>query len=138
MPVDYLSYNIINAITWKPFKYGNNKTSIPWTGISNDSSYIGNSQLTPITMASSDFTKRMLIEDGLVWYKIKCQSELSWAILFLSKALVPDVLQEIHGNELAQHDGLYNAKEWALQCYYTDIAANLETCHCCQTKKTVS
>ncbi len=98
------------------------------------------SHITPPTLGTPWlYEKDAFVEDGRLdvnqnWVEPSNPSLKLWCVMMYSRRFT--------GNQLAQHDGLYKAKEPALQCYYwpslnTDIAANFGTCHYCQTKKTV-
>jgi hypothetical protein len=81
--------------------------------------------------------KEAFVEDHLMWCRIKCQGKPSWAILFLPKPLVPEVMWGIHWHELAHPRGALQAPERALQDYYwisinANISNHLQVCRQCQ------
>jgi len=112
MPDDYLSWIIIDAISWQPQQLQQEQESTPLIWLLKRFLLHQDAHLQCRIQL---YEKDSFVEDGLVWHQIKRQIEPSQVDLFLPKTLVPDILQELHGNLLAGHDGLYKTKERALQ-----------------------
>ncbi len=138
MPADYLSRNLISAISWESSQLQQAQAADPLLKALKQ--FLLNNELPADPKCQSlvrHFTNDCFIEDDIIWRHIKRQFEPSQVVIFLPSALVPITLSEAHGNLLVGHDGIYKTKERLLQCYYwpgmdTDIAHHLKTCHHCQ------
>ncbi len=138
MPVDYLSHNLVSAISWNSDKLLQAQTADPL--IKALKSFLLNKELPhdpKCQLLIKLFSSDCFIEDGLVWHLIKRQFEPSRVVLFLPASLVTDALTEAHGELLTGHDGIYKTKEHLMQCFYwpgmdSDIASHLKSCYRCQ------
>jgi len=141
MPADYLSRNLISAISWDSQELLQAQAADPL--IKALKSFLLNQELPhdPKCQALVKlFANDCFIEDGLVWRRIKRQFEPSQVVLFLPATLVPEALTEAHGELLTGHDGIYKTKEHLMQCFYwpgmdADVAAHLKSCHRCQMRR---
>ncbi len=118
LPADYLSRNLISAISWNSEDLLQAQTADPL--IKALKSFLLNKELPhdPKCQALVKlFTNDCFIEDGLVLRRIKRQFEPSRVVLFLPATLVPDTLTESHGELLTGHDGVYKTKERLMQCF---------------------
>ncbi len=138
MPADYLSRDLINAISWDSNKLLQAQAADPL--IKAPESFLLNKELLHDPKCQSLvklFSSDCFIEDRLVWRRIKRQFEPSRVVLFLPASLVADALTEAQGELWTGHDGIYKMKERLMQCFYwpsmdSDIAAHLKSCHHCQ------
>jgi hypothetical protein len=141
MPADYLSRNLVNAISWEASELQQAPAADPLLKALKE--FLLNSQLPHDPKCQSlirHFANDCFIEDDIIWRRVKRPFEPSRVVVFLPTALVPAALSEAHGNQMVSHDGIYKTKERLLQCYYwpgmdADIAAHLKTCHCCQLRR---
>jgi hypothetical protein len=138
MPADYLSRNLVSAISWDSAELLQAQTADPL--IKALKNFLLNKELPHDPKCQSLvklFSNDCFIEDGLVWRRIKRQFEPSRVVLFLPAALTTDAMTEAHGQLLTGHDGIYKTKERLMQCFYwpgmdADIANHLKRCHKCQ------
>ncbi len=138
MPADYLSRNLVSAISWNSDELLQAQAANPL--IKALKSFLLNKELPHDPKCQSLirlFSNDCFIEYELVWRRIKRQFEPSQVVLFLPASLVTDALTEAHGELLTGHDGIYKTKERLMQCFYwprmdSDIADHLKSCHCCQ------
>jgi len=140
MPADYLSCNLVNAISWDSNELLQAQAADPL--IKALKGFLLNKELphdpkcqSLVKLCANDY----FVEDGLVWCRIKSQFEPSRVVLFLLASLVTDALTEAHGELLTGHGGIYKTKERLMQCFYwpgmdSDIATHLKSCHCCQLR----
>jgi hypothetical protein len=141
MPADYLSRNIVNAISWDSSTLQQAQNADPL--LKALKSFLLNKELPHDAKCQSLiklFANDCFIEDDIIWRRIKRQFEPSRVVIFLPASLVPEALSDAHGNLLVGHDGIYKTKERLLQCFYwpgmdADIAAHLKTCHRCQLRR---
>ena len=141
MPADYLSRNLVNAISWEVSELQQAQAADPLLKALKE--FLLNSQLPHDPKCQSlvrHFANDCFIEDDIVWRRVKRPFEPSRVVVFLPTSLVPTALSEAHGNQMVGHDGIYKTKERLLQCYYwpgmdADIAAHLKTCHRCQLRR---
>jgi hypothetical protein len=137
---DYLSRNLISAISWNSDELLQAHTADPL--IKALKIFLLNKELPHDPKCQSLvklFSNDCFIEDGLVWHRIKRQFEPSRVVLFLPASLVTDALTEAHRELLTGHDGIYKMTERLMQCFYwpgmdSDIAAHLKSCHRCQLR----
>ncbi len=138
MPADYLSRNLVSAISWDSDDLLQAQTADLL--IKARKNFLLNKELLhdPKCQALVRlFSNDCFIEDGLVWRRIKCQFEPSGVVLFLPASLTTNAMTEAHGELLTGHDGIYKTKEHLMQCFYwpgmdADIAAHLKSCYRCQ------
>jgi hypothetical protein len=141
MPADYLSRNLVSAISWNSEELQQAQSADPL--IKALKSFLLNAELPHDAKCQSLvklFSNDCFVEDGLVWRRIKRQFEPSRVVLFLPYSLVPDALTEAHGELLTGHDGIYKTKERLMQCFYwpgmdSNIASHLKSCHKCQLRR---
>jgi hypothetical protein len=141
MPADYLSRNLISAISWDSKELLQAQAADPL--IKALKSFLLNQEFPrdPKCQALVKlFSNDCFIQDGLAWRRIKRQFEPSRVVLFLPAILVPEALSEAHGELLTGHDGIYKTKERLFQCFYwprmdADIATHLKSCHRCQMSR---
>jgi hypothetical protein len=141
MPADYLSRNLVSAISWDSAELLQAQTANPL--IKALKNFLLNKELPHDPKCQSWvklFSNNCFIEDGLVWRRIKRQFEPIRVVLFLPAALTTDAMTEAHGQLLTGHDGIYKTKERLMQCFYwpgmdADIAAHLKSCHRCQLRR---
>jgi len=142
MPADYLSRNLVAAISWDPAELQNAQNADPL--IKALKNFLLNKEL-PLDAKCQQlvkvFANDCFIEDDIVWRRIKRQFEPSRVVIFLPATLKQQALVDAHGNELVGHDGIYKTKERLFQCYYwpgmdADIATHLKACHRCQLRRT--
>jgi len=132
MPADYLSRNLVNAISWEASELQQAQTADPLLKALKE--FLLNSQLPHDPKCQSlikHFANDCFIEDDIIWRRVKRPFEPSRVVVFLPTSLVPTALSEAHGNQMVGHDGIYKTKERLLQCYYwpgmdADIAAHLK------------
>jgi hypothetical protein len=140
MPADYLSRNLVNAISWDSSTLQQAQNADPL--LKALKSFLLNKELPHDAKCQSLiklFANDCFIEDDIIWRRIKRQFEPSRVVIFLPASLVPEALSDAHGNLLVGHDGIYKTKERLLQCFYwpgmdADIAAHLKSCHRCQLR----
>ncbi len=135
MPADYLSRNLVSAISWEASQSQQAQAADPLLKALKQ--FLLNSVLPHDPKCQSHFAKDCFIEDDIIWRYVKWQFEPCQVVIFLPAALIPEVLSKAHGNLLVGHDGIYKPKERLLQCYYwpgmdADIADHLKSCHRCQ------
>ncbi len=141
MPVDYLSRNLVSAISWNLDKLLQAQATDPL--IKALKNVLLNKELPHDTRCQALvklFSNDYFVEDRLIWCRIKWQFEPSRVVLFLPAILVPQALTEAQGELLTGHDGIYKTKEHLMQCFYwpgmdTDIASHLKSCHRCQLRR---
>jgi hypothetical protein len=140
MPADYLSRNLVSAISWNSDELLQAQAVDPLIKVLKN--FLLKQELPHDPKCQSLvklFSNDCFIEDGLVWCRIKRQFEPSRVVLFLPASLVTDALTEAHGELLTGHDGIYKTKERLMQCFYwpgmnSDIATHLKSCHRCQLR----
>jgi hypothetical protein len=101
MPADYLSRNLINAISWNSEELLQAQSADPL--IKALKGFLLNQELPRDLKCQALvklFANDCFIEDGLVWRRIKRQFEPSRVVLFLPASLVPEALAEAHGELL--------------------------------------
>ncbi len=142
MPADYLSRNIVNAISWDSTQLAQAQNADPL--LKSLKNFLLNKELPADAKCQALiklFANDCFIENDIVWRRIKRQFEPSRVVIFLPASLKQEALQDAHGNVLVGHDGIYKTKERLLQCFYwpgmdADIAAHLQSCHRCQMCRT--
>jgi Integrase zinc binding domain len=140
MPADYLSRNLVSAISWNSDELLQAQAADPL--IKALKNFLLNKELPHDQKCQALvklFFNDCFIEDGLVWRRIKQEFEPSQVVLFLPASLVTDALTEAHGELLTGHDSIYKTKERLMQCFYwpgkdSDIATHLKSCHRCQLR----
>ncbi len=123
MPADYLSRNLVNAISWDSSTLQQAQNADPL--LKALKSFLLNKELPHDAKCQSLiklFANDCFIEDDIIWRRIKRQFEPSRVVIFLPASLVPEALSDAHGNLLVGHDGIYKTKERLLQCFFS--------CHC--------
>ena len=138
MPADFLSRNVIDAISWDNLELQTAQDNDPL--IKNLKNYLLNRELPSDQKHQTTvrhFANDCFVDNDIVWRRIKRQFEPSRVVVFLPQSFVTDVLHEAHGHLLTGHDGVYKTKERLFQCYYwpgmdADITEHLKTCHKCQ------
>jgi hypothetical protein len=132
MPANYLSRNLVAAISWDATDLQNTQNADPL--IRALKNFLLNKEL-PLDAKCQQLVKLFandcFIEDDIVWRRIKRQFEPSRVVIFLPATLKQQALVDAHGNELVGHDGIYKTKERLFQCYYwpgmdADIATHLK------------
>jgi hypothetical protein len=142
MPADYLSRNLVAAISWDAADLQQAQNADPLLKALKN--FLQNKELPhdpKCQQLVKLFANDCFIEDDIIWRRIKRQFEPSRVIIFLPASLKQQALVDAHGNELVGHDGIYKTKERLFQCYYwpgmdADIAAHLKACHRCQIRQT--
>jgi len=142
MPADYLSRNLVAAISWDASELQQAQNADPL--LKALKSFLLNKELPhdpKCQQLVKLYANDCFIEDDIIWRRIKRQFEPSRVIIFLPASLKQQALVDAHGNQLVGHDGIYKTKERLFQCYYwpgmdTDIAAHLKACHRCQIRRT--
>jgi hypothetical protein len=135
MPTDYLSRNLINAISWDSSTLQQAQNAYPLLRALKN--FLLNKELPYDAKCQSlinFFANDYFIEDDIIWCHIKRQFEPSRVVIFLPASLTQEALADAHGNLLVGHNGIYKTKERLLQCYYwsgmdADIAAHLKAYH---------
>jgi len=141
MPADYLSRNIVAAISWDNEQLQTAQDADPL--IKALKLFLLHKELPRDEKCQSlvrHFANDCFVEDDIVWRRIKRQFEPSRVVIFLPHQLVQQVLQDAHGQLLTGHDGIYKTKERIFQCYYwpgmdADIGEHLKSCHKCQLRR---
>jgi len=141
MPADYLSRNLVSAISWEANELLQAQAADPL--IRALKNFLLNKELPHDAKCQALvklFSNDCFVEDGLIWRRIKRQFEPSRVVLFLPATLVSQALSEAHGELLTGHDGIYKTKERLMQCFYwpgmdADIASHLKSCHKCQLRR---
>ncbi len=142
MPADYLSRNIVNAISWDSTELAQAQNADPLLRALKN--FLLHKELPADAKCQSlikIFANDCFIENDIIWRPIKRQFEPSRVVIFLPASLKQEALADANGNLLVGHDGIYKTKERLLQCFYwpgmdADIAAHLQTCHRCQIRRT--
>ncbi len=142
MPTDYLSCNLVNAISWDTSTLQQAQNADPLLRALKN--FLLNKELPYDAKCQSlikIFANDCFIEDDIIWHRIKRQFEPSQVVIFLPASLTQEALADAHGSQLVGPDGIYKTKEHLLQCYYwpgmdADIAAHLKACHRCQLRRT--
>ncbi len=138
MLADYLSRNIVNAISWDASTLAQAQNADPLLKALKN--FLLNKELPCDAKCQSlikIFTNDCFIEDAIIWGCIKQQFEPSRVVIFLPASLKQDSLTDTHGSQLVGHGGIYKTKERLLQCFYwpgmdADITTHLKSCHRCQ------
>ncbi len=141
MPADFLSCNLINAISWYASQLQQAQSAD--TLLKAINLFLLNKELPHNVKCQSViklFSNGCCIGNDIIWHCIKQQFKPSHVVIFivLPASLVSDVLADAYGNLFCGKDGIYRTKEYLLQCYYwpgmdADIAAHLKSCHRCQS-----
>jgi len=142
MPADYLSRNLVAAISWDASDLQQAQNADPL--IKAIKNFLLNKELPQDPKCQQLvklFSNDCFVEDDIIWRRVKRQFEPSRVVIFLPVSLKNQALVDAHGNELVGHDGIYKTKERLFQCYYwpgmdADIAAHLQACHRCQIRRT--
>ena len=122
MPADYLSRNLVNAISWDSSTLQQAQNADPL--LKALKSFLLNKELPHDAKCQSLiklFANDCFIEDDIIWRRIKRQFEPSRVVIFLPASLIPEALSDAHGNLLVGHDGIYKTKERLLQCFYLSL-----------------
>jgi hypothetical protein len=138
MPADYLSRNLVAAISWDASALQQAQDADPL--VKALQIFLLNKELPHNAKCQSLiklFSNDCFIENDIVWHRIKRQFEPSRVVIFLPVLLKQEALIDAHGNQLVGHDGMYQTKERLFQCFYwpgmdADIANHLKACHICQ------
>ena len=141
MPADFLSRNVVDAISWDSGELQAEQQTDPLIRSLKD--YLLNRQLPKDPQCERVirlYANDCFVENDLVWRRVKRKFEPSRVVLFLPQTLVPQVLQEAHGQLLSGHDGIFKTKERIFQCYYwpgmdSDIQQHIQSCHKCQLRR---
>jgi hypothetical protein len=144
MPADYLSRNLVAAISWEASELRQAQNTDPLLKALKN--FLLNKELPYDPKCSfikliKLYANDCFIKDGIIWRPIKRQFEPSRVVIFLPASLKQDALVDAHGNQLVGHDGIYKTKERLFQCFYwpgmeADIAAHLKACLRCQIRRT--
>jgi hypothetical protein len=108
MPADYLSCNLVNAISWEASQLQQAQSAEPL--LKALKLFLLNRELpkdAKCQLLIKHFANDCFIEDDIVWRRVKRQVEPSRVVIFLPASLVQNVLMEAHGNLLVGHDGIY-------------------------------
>ena len=141
MPADYLSRNVVNAVSWDSDELA--KAQDNDSMLKAMKRYLLHREL-PADRKCLQIIKHLaddcFIENDVVWRRVKRRFEPSRVVIFLPASLVPEVLQDAHGHLLGGHDGFLKTKERIFQCYYwpgmdQDIQDHIQSCHKCQVRK---
>jgi hypothetical protein len=138
MPADYLSRNLVAAISWDALALQQAQNANPLLKALKN--FHLNKELPHDPKCQSLiklFANDCFIENDIVWCPIKRQFEPSRVVIFLPVLLKQEALVDAHGNQLIGHHGIYKTKGQLLQCFYwpgmdADIANHLKACHRCQ------
>jgi len=141
MPADYLSRNVVNAISWDNDELAKAQEGDPCIRALRD--FLLNKQLPrdeTCQRVVKHFADDCFVEDGLVWKRVKRKYEPSRVVIFLPESLIEDALKDAHGHLLTGHDGIFKTKERLFQCFYwpgmdQDISEHLQKCHRCQIRR---
>ena len=141
MPADFLSRNIIDAISWDHQQLQQEQEKDPL--IKALKNYLLNRELPADQKCQNvirNFANDCFVDNDIVWRRIKRQFEPSRVVIFLPQSLVTEVLQDAHGHLLTGHDGVYKTKERIFQCFYwpgmdSSINDHLKACHKCQLRR---
>jgi hypothetical protein len=133
MPADYLSRNLVNAISWDSSTLQQAQNADPL--LKALKMFLLNKELPHDAKCQSLielFANDGFIEDDIIWDSIKWQFEPA--------SLIPEALSNAHGNLLVGHNGIYKTKECLLQRFYwpdmgADFAAHLKSCLRCQLRR---
>ena len=101
MPADYLSRNLVNAISWDSSTLQQAQNADPL--LKALKSFLLNKELPHDAKCQSLirlFANDCFIEDDIIWRRIKWQFEPSRVVIFLPALLVPEALSDPHGNLL--------------------------------------
>ena len=101
MPADYLSPNLINAISWDSSTLQQAQNADPL--LKALKSFLLNKELPHDAKCQSLiklFANDCFIEDDIIWPRLKWQFEPSQVVIFLPALLVPEALSDAHGNFL--------------------------------------
>ncbi len=142
MPADYLSRNIVNAISWDASTLQQAQNADPLLRALKI--FLLNKELPCDAKCQSlvnIFANDCFIEVDIIWCRIKWQFEPSRVVSFLPASLKHEALTDAHSSQLVGHDGIYKTKERLLHCFYwpgmdADIATDLKSCHRCQLRST--
>jgi len=138
MPADYLSCNLISAISCDASALQQAQSADPL--LESLKNFLLNKKMPNDTKWQSLvklFSNDCFIEVDIIWHHIKWQFQPSRVVIFLPALLVLEAFDNAHGNLLVGHDGIYKTKECLLQFYYwpgmdADIATHFKSCHKCQ------
>ncbi len=142
MPADYLSQNLVAAISWDASAFQQAQNADP--SLKALKNFLLNKELPHDAKCQSlikPFANDCFIENDIIWRRLKRQFEPSRVVIFLPASLKQEALIDVHGNQLVGHDGIYKTKERLLQCFYwpgmdADITSHLKACHKCQIQCT--
>jgi hypothetical protein len=112
MPVDYLSRNIIAAMSWDASSLQNAQNTDPLLKALKN--FILNKELPHNAKCQSLiklFANDCFMEKDIIWCRIKRQFEPSRVVIFLPASLKQKALIDAHGNQLVGHDSIYKTKE---------------------------
>jgi len=118
MPANYLSRNLVNAISWEASQLQQANSADPL--LKALINYLLKSELPNDAKCQALirlYANNCFIEDDIVWRHVKQQFEPCQVVIFLPAMFVQDVLTEAHRKLLAGHDGINKTKECLLQCY---------------------
>ena len=141
MPVDYLSRNVISAISWSNLEMANKLEADEKLGLVRKS--LINSKL-PSDLSLNDIILKAIegcfIEDNVIWKRIQQPNKTHRVVIYLPSRLIPSILQEAQGMLLASHDRILKTKERIMQCYFwprmdADIQEHIQKCHKYQVRR---
>ena len=141
MPADYLSRNVISAISWSNLEMAKEQEADEKLGLIRK--HLINCEL-PFDQSLKDVILKAIngcfIEDNVICNGIHRPNKALRVVIYLPRRLIPSVLQEAHGMLLAGHDRILKTKERIMQCYFwpgmdADIQEHIQKCHKCQIRR---
>ncbi len=112
MPADYLSRNLVAAISWEASALQQAQDADPL--IKALKKFLLNKELPHDAKCQSlikQFSNDCFIKNNIIWCRIKRQFEPSRVVIFLPASLKQEALTDAHGNQFVGHDGICKTKE---------------------------
>ena len=141
MPADFLSRNVVNAISTKDLRSGQKddpKLRALYEFLIAGHIPDTNSELYRfVKMYQGD----SFVEDGLLWRRLRRPGEADRVVLYAPPDFRQEILEQAHGAALAGHDGQLKTKERIMQTYFWpgldgDVQQHVRSCHRCQLRRT--
>ena len=141
MPADYLSRNALDVIKLDNNNINNLQNQDILIVAIKDFLF---NRLLPeddkLSKLVKHFAEDCFISDDILWRRIVRGNDLPRVVLFTPSQMTKELIQQVHGQLLTGHDGVFKTKERLLESYYwpgmdKQILEFVKTCHKCQVTK---
>ena len=142
MPADFLSRNVVEAISTNDIQIEKDQNSEEWIKQVKSWMLNGHPCSEPVAKTVQLYLKqKFFIEDNILWIRVQYRGEPSRVCLVLPQKSVNKALNEGHGTLFTGHEGCAKTKARITQNYWwpqmdKDIAEFIKSCEKCQKTRT--